>query len=219
MTEPAQNAPDATSHRREASEAWVYEEPAARTWRDWLSPLLVGALLLAGALGVGWLWTGGRLAANGMTGMAGQSPGSTLPVVAGFAHGQPVNFVHTEASDSAVASMLTSMMGSPVLVVPSLADMPDTALADVYVFRNGVQPDGPRGPFGFQPDVFDSVPGDPAYSPLRRLNLVTWQDPSAVRLLRSAEEVEAAEAAGQVSIEATSAVVNMPITRWPGGSR
>lgn len=61
--------------------------------------------------------------------------------------------------------MLTAMMGSPVLIVPSLARVPAEALATVYVFSNGVTPDGPRGPLGFQPDVFDSAPGDEAHSP------------------------------------------------------
>jgi hypothetical protein len=34
------------------------------------------------------------------------------------------------------------MMKSPVLVVPELAQVPEAALANVYVFTNGVQPRG-----------------------------------------------------------------------------
>lgn len=71
-----------------------------------------------------------------------------------------------------VAEMLTRMMGPKVLVVPSLAEIPVWLLADVYVFTNGVRGDGP---FGFQPDVFDSVPGDARYTPLRRVNFFTWK--------------------------------------------
>ncbi len=216
---PSTSGPGAGSDRRDSSEASAYDALPPRTWRDWLAPLLVGLAILAGALAVGWVWTGGRLGGGAMAGMAARSPGGELPAVAGFAHGESIEFVHTEASDPQVASMLTGMMGSPVLVVPALAGVPDSALADVYVFRNGVQPAGPRGPFGFQPDVFDSVPGDPTYSPLRRVLLVSWRGGSAARQLRSAGEVEAAATTGELSVERSSAVVNMPMTRWPGGAR
>ena len=203
-------------------EAWLYEEPGRRTaWRTWLPPLIVGMALLAGSLVVGLIWTGRGAgetgSGSGTAGMGGASAG--LPTVAGYAHGQAVEFVHTEASDPQVAAMLGQMMGSPVVVVPELADVPDAVLGNVFVFHNGPQPDGPRGPFGFQPDVFDSVPGDPAYRPLRRVGLVSWQDGVEPRLLRSAEEILAAQGAGELRVEATNTVVNMPMTRWPGGNR
>lgn len=58
--------------------------------------------------------------------------------------------------------MLTGMMGgSPVIHTPSPAQANEDMLAPVYVFTNGIRPDGPRGPFGFQPDVFTSMPGEP----------------------------------------------------------
>lgn len=203
-------------------EAWSYEEPGRRSaWRTWLPPLVVGVALLAGSLVVGLIWTGrgGRETGpqSGMAGTAGTSAG--LPAVAGYAHGQPVEFVHTEASDPQVAGMLGQMMGSPVIVVSQLADVPDALLGAVFVFRNGIQPGGPRGPFGFQPDVFDSVPGEASYRPLRRIHLVTWRTGASPRLLRSADEIHAAQGAGELTVEATTTVVNMPMTRWPGGSR
>jgi len=106
-----------------------------------------------------------------------------------------------------------------VPVVPALADVPESALANVYVFTNGVQPNGARGPMGFQPDVFDSAPGDEGYSPLRALNLVTWQAEAAAEVLRSAEEVEAAIDDGRLTVEQPGVVVNMPFLTWPGGER
>jgi len=115
--------------------------------------------------------------------------------------------------------MLGAMMGSPVVVVPALADAPETARATVYVFANGVQPDGPRGPMGFQPDVFDSAPGDAGYSPLRGLAIVTWADADRAEVLRSAEEVEAAVSDGRLTVERPGVVVNMPLLSWPGGER
>ena len=143
-------------------------------------------------------------------------PGSP---VHGFYAGEEILFVHTEVSDEEVAQLLVGMMDSPVPVVPALADVPESALANVYVFTNGVQPDGPRGPMGFQSDVFDSAPGDEGYSPLRALNLVTWQDEAVAEVLRSAEEVQAAIDDGRLTVEQPGVVVNMPFLTWPGGER
>jgi hypothetical protein len=138
------------------------------------------------------------------------------PLVKGFYQGGEVQFIHTEASDPQVASMLTMMMGPEVVLVPGLAESPGPVLAEVYVFTNGIEG---SGPFGFQPDVFDSAPDDEAYSPLRSVNLVAWAEGATPRELRSAEEVKAAEAGGEITIERPGVVVNMPILVWPGGQR
>lgn len=141
-----------------------------------------------------------------------------VPPVQGFAAGEEILFLHTEASDSGIARTLTEMMRSPVLVVPGLASAGDALLAEVYVFTNGPQPDV-QGPLGYQADVFDCPPGEACYTPLRRVNLVTWANPRQARILRSADEVTAALDAGELTAERPGVVVNMPITRWPGGER
>lgn len=142
--------------------------------------------------------------------------GPIVPPVKGFAEGEEIRFIHTEASDPQVAEMLTEMMGSPVLVVPELAQVPESARANVYVFKNGIEGEGP---FGFQPDVFDNPPGTEGYSPLRTVNLVTWKEEQAARMLKSPAEVEETEAGGEITIEQPGAVVNMPMLTWPGGQR
>lgn len=142
--------------------------------------------------------------------------GPTPPPVAGYAEGEEIRFIHTEASDPKIAKLLSDMMRSPVLTVPSLALAPAAARAAVYVFANGVRG---GGPLGFQPDVFDRPPGDPGYSPLRAVNIVRWKDAGTPRLLKSAAEVKAAEAAGEAAIERPGVVVNMPLVTWPGGRR
>ncbi|MBI2867563.1 MAG: hypothetical protein HYX97_04435, partial [Chloroflexi bacterium] len=139
---------------------------------------------------------------------------SLAPEVRGFYKGGEVRFIHTEASDPQVAGVLTMMMGPQVVLVPSLAQVPESALAGVYVFTNGVKG---GGPFGFQPDVFDSVPGDQGYSPLRAVVLVTWKDGVTARELRSVDEVKAAESRGELTTKRPGAVVNMPMLSWPGG--
>lgn len=196
----------------------AYEEFAPRL-RPWWIPWLV-ALVVAGAvIGVGSYFAYGR--ETDVASMDMGADGHAVPPVKGFYAGQEMHFVHTEASDPQVAGMLTDMMGSPVIVVRRLADVPSSALADVYVFTNGVTPDDEmeRGPFGFQADVFDSVPGDAGYSPLRAVNLVTWRNEDDARVLPSLEDIEAAEVARELTIDQPGVVVNMPIIDWPGGER
>lgn len=138
-----------------------------------------------------------------------------VPPVKGYLDGKEIRFIHTEASDGKVAELLTNMMGSPVLAVPSLTQAPQSMLAIVYVFKNGVNG---GGPFGYQPDVFDNPPGK-NYSPLRTVNVVTWKDERLARELKSAAEVKNAVNKGEVTVERPGIVVNMPLLTWPGGRR
>jgi hypothetical protein len=139
-----------------------------------------------------------------------------LPAGKAYAEGNEIYFVHTEASDAGVAEKLSNMMKSPVMFVPSLASVPDESLANVYVFANGVEG---NGPFGFQSDVFDNPPGSDGYTPLRRLNVITWADGAGARELTSVSEVLEAEANVQLTIEQPGVVINMPFVVWDGGKR
>lgn len=139
-----------------------------------------------------------------------------LPAGKAFADGKEIYFVHTEASDAGVAEKLTNMMKSPVMLVPSLANVPEESLANVYVFTNGVEG---TGPFGFQADVFDNPPGTDGYTPLRRLNVITWAEGVTARQLTSVADVLAAEEAGELTIEQPGVVINMPFVVWDGGQR
>ncbi len=147
-----------------------------------------------------------------------QKMGTTAIMPAGmaYAEGREIYFIHTETSDADVAQLLTEMMDSPVLHVPSLAETPDSALANVYVFTNGIEG---MGPLGFAADVFDSPPGMDGYTPLRRLVLVTWANPASARVLKSAAEVVDAAATSEVTLEEPGVVINMPFVVWDGGKR
>jgi len=139
-----------------------------------------------------------------------------LPAGKAYAEGKEIYFVHTEASDAGVAEKLTNMMKSPVMFVPTLANVPDETLANVFVFTNGVEG---SGPFGFQADVFDNPPGTDGYTPLRRLNVITWLDGAPARELKSVGEVLDAESNGELTIEQPGVVINMPFVVWDGGKR
>jgi hypothetical protein len=187
-----------------------------RTWGVVLAAILGTFTIVLLAL---VLWPGGRED----TAMADMTPGDSaevaIPPVDGFYGGEEILFIHSEASDEQVVEMMAGMMDSPVILVPELATLPETALANVYVFTNGVTPEDALGLMGFQPDVFDSAPGDENYSPLRSANLVTWTDETSARLLTSVEEIVEAEEQGELTIEQPGIVVNMPFLTWPGGQR
>lgn len=139
-----------------------------------------------------------------------------LPVDKGYAEGAEIYFTHTEASVAELAEKMTAGMQSPVLYAPSLAEVPLDAQANVYSFTNGVKGDSMSG---LQPSVFDNPPGTEGYSPLRRLNMVTWVDETKARELKAAAEVLEAAKAGELTIQQTGVVINMPFVVWDGGQR
>lgn len=142
---------------------------------------------------------------------SGYSVDDLAPLALAYYAGEDVYFIHPEASDPGVAQVLTDMMGTDVISVPGLAEIPEELLGNVYVFTNGIEA---MGPLGFQPDVFDSVPGDETYTPLRAVNLVTWQEGAEPVELTSAEDILSAQEAGSIVIEQPGVVVNMPILVW-----
>lgn len=139
-----------------------------------------------------------------------------LPVDKGFAEGNEIYFTHTEVSDAKLAEKMAAGMQSPVLYVPTLAHVTDHALANVYVFTNGVKGESMSG---LQPSVFDNPPGTEGYSPLRRLNVVTWVDETKARELKSVSEVLEAADVGELTIKQPGVVINMPFIVWDGGQR
>ena len=139
-----------------------------------------------------------------------------IPAGKAFANGDTIYFTHTETSDKGVADLLTKMMKSPVLYVPSLAKAPDEMLSNVYVFKNGL---AGSGPLKFQADVFENTPDDAGYTPLRRIVFVTWKDASKAKEMRSAAEIQALATNGDLTLEKSGVVVNMPFIVWKGGKR
>ena len=86
-----------------------------------------------------------------------------MPLTRGYVNGFEVFYISTEASDKGLADRLTNFTYGRVSFAPALKNAPPQSLANNYVFRNGIKG---SGPLGFQPNVADSQPGDPGYSPL-----------------------------------------------------
>jgi len=139
-----------------------------------------------------------------------------MPMIDGYYKGNKVYFVHTEVSDSAMAEMMSKMINFPTLHVPELKNIPEDQMARVYVFTNGVPGSEPYGggPFMFQIDVFDSIPGQKKYSQFRIPYLVTWNNDTKPSILNSESVILKAESDGKVTIEKSNLVVNVPIITW-----
>jgi len=143
----------------------------------------------------------------------------TIPMIDGYYNGEKVFFLHTEVSDKAMAEMMTMMVNFPTLHVSDLKNMSPDEMAKVYVFTNGISGSAPYGggPFMYQIDVFDSVPNQMGYSQFRVPHLVTWNENSTPRILISVDEIMEAESNGELSIQKTGNVVNVPMVVWKSG--
>ena len=139
-----------------------------------------------------------------------------MPMIDGYHNGNMVYFVHTEISDSAMADMMSKMINFPTLYVPELKNISEDQMARVYVFTNGVPGSEPYGggPFMFQIDVFDSIPGQAEYSQFRIPYLVTWNDDAKPRILTSESTILKAESGGELTIKKSFLVVNAPMITW-----
>lgn len=145
-----------------------------------------------------------------------------IPIVDAYYQGEKIWFIHTDVTDPQLAERLTKMVNFRTLYAPKNAEVVDTAkLAKFYVFTNGIDHAGKKpwggGPFGYQIDIFDSIPEDEGYTSLRSPYAVTWNDDARPRILTTLEDLLQAEAAGELTIEEVGVVINVPVMRWPGG--
>lgn len=143
------------------------------------------------------------------------NPYVRIPVIDAYYQDTRVWFIHTEASDRNMAQRLTKMVEYATLYSPELGKIDPERAGAIYVFTNGVSrkevaPWG-GGPFNFQIDVLDSVPGDSDYTPLRNPRMVSWNDDATPRILKSEAAILEAERAGELTVKRTDVIVNAPI--------
>src|SRR5574337_514453 len=136
-----------------------------------------------------------------------------IPLVKGLYDGKDVYYITTEASDSTIADALAKFTNFPVTFAPALAKAPASSQANIYAFKNGIKG---GGVLGFQPNVVDSIPGESKYSPLWKINLVEWKNPSSATILGSEDDILSALDSGKITITPTTVVVNCPIVQWGG---
>jgi len=143
----------------------------------------------------------------------------TIPMIDGYYNGEKVFFIHTEISDEKMANMMTSMVNFPTLHVPDLENISNDDIGKFYVFTNGITGTGRYGggPFFYQIDILDTIPTSNGYSEFRVPQLVTWNDDSTPRILKSVTELFNAETNGELSIKSADFVVHLPMITWNSG--
>src|ERR671915_478909 len=127
---------------------------------------------------------------------AAEGPGSVLklsqanialdiPLMKGYENSHEIFFIATDASDNETATQITNETGFKVNFAPILAQTPEAARGQAYVFTNGIPG---QGPFGFQLPVVNTKPSVQGYSPLLQLNMVEWNQGVTAKEIKSVRD-------------------------------
>ena len=95
--------------------------------------------------------------------------------------GSTIYYIATDASQKGPADML-----GVVLANTTQGTISTSSSADLFQFSNGI---AGSGPLGFQSGVASSKAGDEFYSPMWRIQVVTWKDPSMATVLENSHDL------------------------------
>ena len=160
-----------------------------------------------------WTPQGGALPGSLMSMMSGTKAGTTvamasMPVTMGWFNGQHVLYLSPEASDAAAGGRdanLSTLLGRSAN---------GNAVAQLYTVTNFKQGNViPSAPLPTGPNSS----ANSGYTPLWQVNTVTWKSGVTPFVLKSNADVQAALAAGQVTVAKTNIVVNCPVIYTPLG--
>jgi hypothetical protein len=106
--------------------------------------------------------------------------------------GRTIYYIVTDATPSGPAGMMgvTTATTSANLIANSAA-------VDLFQFKNGIVG---SGPLGFQPGIAAGAPGDANYSPMWRIFMIGWDNPSSASLLETIDDMNAYREAGLIDI-------------------
>lgn len=152
---------------------------------------------------------------SGTNTTAGEPTTVSIPLSKGFVDGKTAYFIATDASDSQIVSSVSNTTNFKINYAPVLADTNQSSRQQGYVFINGMNGEGPMGS---QMSVASALPEDEGYSPLFEINYVKWDLNATknVRVLKSVDEIMAAEGNGDLTITKSNIVINSPaITMTP----
>jgi len=106
--------------------------------------------------------------------------------------GRTIYYIVTDATPSGPAGM----MG--VVDAPTSATLiANSAAVDLFQFANGITG---SGPLGFQPGIAAGGPGDANYSPMWRIFMINWEDPTSAAVLETKADIDAYQQAGLISV-------------------
>ncbi|MEX0764155.1 MAG: hypothetical protein WEC35_06595 [Nitrosopumilaceae archaeon] len=107
--------------------------------------------------------------------------------------GRTIYYIVTDATPSGPAAMMgviDAAKNAPTLISP--------AAVDLFQFMNGIKG---SGPMGFQAGIAASAPGGENYSPLWRISMIGWKDPTQASLLETIKDINALKSAGKITVE------------------
>ncbi|MGH2377078.1 MAG: DUF7482 domain-containing protein [Candidatus Limnocylindria bacterium] len=99
-------------------------------------------------------------------------------------------YIVTDTSAVPMAPMMGVVGSGPTQMLKEVG-----ATAPITIFLNGLE--GP-GVMGFQPAIFNTNAGEPAWSPFWDHFAVQWNDPAMARVVRSQQELEELVSAGEL---------------------
>jgi hypothetical protein len=117
-------------------------------------------------------------------------------------NGENVYYIRTDASDADFAAE-QKLVSVPLL---NAVMATESAASTLYTFENGAADQYP---------VVSTIPANEDYSSAWHIQRVTFN--GTPEILDSADAVQAAADAGDVTIEASNIIVNFPVVKWPGG--
>ena len=148
------------------------------------------------------------LSGSGTT-ATGDNATVSIPISKGFVDGKVAYFIATDASDKQIVSSVSNTTDFRVNYAPVLADTNESTRQQGYVFVNGMKGEGPMGS---QMSVASALPEDEGYSPLFEINYVKWNTNATkdMRVLKSVDEIMAAQEKGELTITKSNVVINSP---------
>lgn len=106
--------------------------------------------------------------------------------------GDTIYYIVTDATPEMPAEMM-GVVSSPT----SASLIANSAAVDLFQFGNGITG---TGPMGFQAGIGSSAPGDENYSPMWRIHMISWNDPSSAVLLETIDEINANQKDGIIDV-------------------
>ena len=140
---------------------------------------------------------------------------ATIPMHKGIYEGSQVLYIITDGSDEDYTKTLTEKQGWNVELATSISKVPEEALEQLFIFKNGIKGDGV---YGFQDEVFSSTPSQESeYSALNSVIEVTWKQGQKEIVFESSDDIITAKENGRIEFNETGIVLNTPQIVWPEG--
>ena len=106
--------------------------------------------------------------------------------------GRTIYYIVTDATPSGPAEMM-GVTSTPI----SASLIANSAAVDLFQFKDGLTG---TGPMGFQPGIAAGAPGDVNYSPMWRIFMIGWTDPSSAQLLETIDDINAYKEADLIDV-------------------